>query len=233
MDWENGILSARKEAESIHNIHKSKPVLLLGNGPSLDALDSTDDLACAAISMNRSWRKGPSEAQVFMKCRDYLDEIIMGDYVPKLILSRVQRSHGGQSFYGEKNYLRQRFNDARIEMPPTVSIDDNNRDQQFQLDLTLGTAAPITGIFALEIAAWMGHNPIFLLGYDCSDDGHFKYVAKEGSVFRNDLTMKRSSLTRFFEQAAPALERAKVEVLNLNSESRIRCFAFAPLEDLL
>ncbi len=81
-----------------------------------------------------------------------------------------------------------------------------------------------SGYSAMMLAVAMGCNPIILLGFDMGHDGgkthwHNGYPAKSC----NPLTR---TWIQGFDQAAPLLANAGIQVINANPQSNIRCFPF-------
>jgi len=88
-----------------------------------------------------------------------------------------------------------------------------------------------SGFGALNLAVYLGANPIYLLGFDMKGkDGkqvnwHNEYPEKQGEkvykAFIND-----------FNRVAPELKKRKIQVVNLNDESELKCFEFGRFEDI-
>jgi hypothetical protein len=81
----------------------------------------------------------------------------------------------------------------------------------------------------------MGSNPINLIGFDCHDnEGHFKIDEAEG-YFAEDHVTNRTSLVRYFIEAAQFLRERKPEtkIYNLNPHSAIKCFPFREPEEIM
>jgi len=79
-----------------------------------------------------------------------------------------------------------------------------------------------SGYAALNLAACLGANPIYLLGYDMKHDGdrthwhrgHPKVQSKD----------QIATFPQYFNWAAPQLLKKKIRVINLNYESGLTCF---------
>ena len=88
-----------------------------------------------------------------------------------------------------------------------------------------------SGYGALNLAICLGANPIYLLGFDMKgQDGkqawwHDGYPDSQGEkVYK--------AMINDFTKIAPILKERKIDVINLNSESALKCFEFGEFEDL-
>jgi hypothetical protein len=86
--------------------------------------------------------------------------------------------------------------------------------------------ADLTGHFALEVALWMGFNPIYLLGYDLYG-GHFCDDFSPEAGWQ-DVQLEA------FEITAKQLkeERPKVNIYNLSPDSLIEGFEKRGLDEI-
>jgi len=88
-----------------------------------------------------------------------------------------------------------------------------------------------SGFGALNLAVCLGANPIYLLGFDmCGKNGkqvwwHSGYPDKQRDdvykVFAND-----------FKRTVSELKERNIQVINLNPESKLKCFDFGKFEDI-
>jgi len=87
---------------------------------------------------------------------------------------------------------------------------------------------------AISLAAALGANPIYLLGYDFFVPGtqthcHGGYPGRNVNDFRSKLEEYKVELENF----APLIKNVGIQVVNLNSNSRLRCFPFDTIERIL
>lgn len=75
-----------------------------------------------------------------------------------------------------------------------------------------------SGFVALQLAAMLGANPIYLLGFDMKP-GHFH----GGHPWPTD-PADYTHFSRAFEHVAPLLAERGIEVVNLNPDSALECF---------
>jgi len=212
----------------LRHSEEGEPVLILGTGPSLDQLRDTEDIGISTMTMGRSWRKGFSSTHVLNSKADYWDEVIEGRLRPDLIVKLIPNMLTAINAY--------KYHKSLDHCPPTVFIDfhfTGSDDFPLSLDLTQGSAARWLGVLAMEVALWMGYSPIYLIGYDCGDEGHFIYdrpKRRGGPEHQRPPTPNQPITTWFNRHAATIQERA--QVVNLNPDSHLRCFEFGSLSSV-
>lgn len=88
-----------------------------------------------------------------------------------------------------------------------------------------------SGFGALNLAACLGASPIYLLGFDMEGkDGrqawwHDGYPEKQGDkVYETYISD--------FKKVAPELKKNDIQVINLNPESKLKCFEFGEFKDV-
>ena len=198
---------------NISELHNSEsgPVALLGNGLSLYGLDLRGWAARMPLfGINQSWEMAATHWRCYVD-RPHHEAIARGQApAPKI------------AFHPEGLIPR------KVHIPPmpceTVAVRWLPKLADFRpptpfhgLELAGGSYAPFAGFFALEIATWLGFNPIVLLGYD-GYGGHFNERSLERP--ENEATMWNES----FVGARQVLDRAGVEVINATVGSRITAF---------
>lgn len=187
-----------KSFTDLRNKHARQPVLLLGNGPSLDLIDH-GELTCLTIGINRSWRKLVSPYHCMLDSREYNAEIEQGRWKPKVLFrfDPTRRQHG-------------------VELPG--------------LNLMVST---MTGLLAMQVAVFLGCNPIYLIGYDCGfGEAHFQTGDVNGPFCEaNDPRINRTRSAWHFTEVARRLHAAlpETKVYNLSPESSIEVFDKKPL----
>ena len=87
-----------------------------------------------------------------------------------------------------------------------------------------------SGYSALNLAAILGANPIYLLGYDMVGNrtGGQMWWHDGYPINQNEAVYARFS-NAFAEGAAPACRAAGIQVINLNPNSALRCFPFGEM----
>lgn len=112
-----------------------------------------------------------------------------------------------------------------------VDVDDT-------ADYRIGSTAKLafknnSGYGAINLAAALGANPIYLIGFDMKGDGqgkqqwyHDGYPADYGEGVYG-------AYIRELNNFAPVLAHAGYEVVNLNKDSALRCFPFERYEDVI
>jgi hypothetical protein len=108
----------------------------------------------------------------------------------------------------------------------TPSVDYSNLDEGI-----FGGKNSATG--AINLALALGARQLFLLGYDmvCTTESHWHggYPGRNLREFQERLHKYRTEL----EELAPRWKEAGATILNLNTESGLRCFPFGNLERIL
>lgn len=90
------------------------------------------------------------------------------------------------------------------------------------------------GSSALNLAYLLGARRIVLLGFDMHDVPVERWQEGNWHDRHRDPPLKDQRASKFIptlEAMAPELERAGVEVVNVNRESALRCFRFADLKE--
>lgn len=88
-----------------------------------------------------------------------------------------------------------------------------------------------TGTGSLALAATLGCNPIYLLGFDMmitKGKGHF-----HDGYHRKMAESTPKTFIKHFNKLAPALKKAGIDVVNLNRQSGLRCFQFGEVENAI
>jgi len=180
------------------------------------------------MSMGRSWRKGFSSTHVLNNKANYWDEVVEGRLHPDLIVKLIPNMRTAINAY--------KYHKSLDHCPTTVFIDfhfTGSDDFPLSLDLMRGSAARWLGVLAMEVALWMGYSPIYLIGYDCGDEGHFMYDCPErqGGPEHQRPPTPNQPITKWFNRHAAAIQE-KAQVVNLNKDSHLRCFSFGDLRKI-
>jgi hypothetical protein len=171
---------------------ESGPVALLGNGPSL-AEWNLEELAerMPLFGINRSWKLIGTRWRCFVDAEHHKE------------FSSVAPPHE-IAFHLSGN--EPKIDGVTVHWRPRLVPGENLRFCGFELDV--GTYGLFAGHFAVELAAWMGFNPIFLAGYDF-EGGHFddpdvERSPKEVALWRKMVSNAREVL----EEAGVSLSHA-------------------------
>ncbi len=196
-----------------HNA-ESGPVALLGNGPSL----AEWDLPALAermplFGMNTSWKL------IETRWRCYVDVAHHDDI-------RLGRAPAPEVAFFLEDHCRKAKPEPLGPALTRVGVSISSRPRPSGehgfcgAALGGGSFGLFAGYLALEIAQWMGFNPIHLIGYD-GEGGHFD----EPDVERS--TKETESWRQDFRVARACLDRAGVRVINCSPASVIDAFEFA------
>lgn len=208
------------------DIHADEPVLLLGNGPSLDSIDLSQ-VAIRTIGMNRSWRRHAADYHCCFSRMPYLHEIDRGLHDPPVLFVAST---------GEEEILR--WMRVHLNMERIVMIDRaSSSHTPWSAFPSKGWWPHLTGIFAIRVATYLGFNPIYLIGYDSNEDERHFDTGDTGGPFmdsKNRPLSGHNNVRRFNRLAEILLiTTPDLEIFNLNSTSAIVCWPTAGAEMIL
>lgn len=193
------------------------PALLLGNGPSLNHVDFDRVDVPVVIGMNRSWKAHQATYHCLMYREDHIAALTSGECRPRVLFSLMQ-PHQAAALRQRLPELHQvRFPQIRTKHPlGTMAFDG----------LEKGTPCRNTGQMAIEVALWLGCDPVYLIGYDLGyNDGHFFDDVSPNDDWRDRQRALFSLLAKNVSKKYP--ERS---IINLNADSDIAAFQFSKLE---
>lgn len=198
------------------NRHRGQAAMLLGNGPSLTTVpqaflagieNTADDPVL--IGMNRSWKYQPTRYQCFVAPQHW-DELCAGKHRTEVVFT-TDRFVKNVAAWKRGEHL-----DVEVVLVKQIR-ESYMLWKRFSPWLDKGTEAPFAGIFALQLAAWMGFKQIHLLGYDCHNtDGHHY----------DDVRAKRDVQLKYYSRVPAWAEASGVKIWNWNPGSAIRVFPF-------
>ncbi len=88
------------------------------------------------------------------------------------------------------------------------------------------------GYLALNLAVCLGANPIYLLGFDMKGDGKGKQAWFHSGYVKSSSDKVYKGFMENFKAVAPELKERKIEVVNLNPKSKMKCFPFGDINKL-
>ena len=196
------------------DIHRGEPAAILGTGPSLDELD-LDLFWGHLFGVNGSWRRTTNVDYWVAQDLDDLEALGRGEWEmdPRTVAFVLHRPE----------------NDRALELwPQTVLVPIRKHRVGHRLSATRvfsrdlsgeGAQEHNSGLLALQIAAWMGCDPVWLLGIDCQG-GHFYDNVKS--------VTPHAAIAQKFDQAAQGFRAGRV--YNANPNSAVRGFEFRDFE---
>lgn len=115
-----------------------------------------------------------------------------------------------------------------------VHLVRRNRNKQLPISLEEGIySGRNSGFGALMLAIALKANPIYLLGYDfyCENTSHWHsgYPNRDLKVFN----VKLNQYIREFEELIPLLEDTNIQIINLNPNSKLKCFSFDTINNVI
>jgi hypothetical protein len=185
------------------------PAYLLGNGESLNEAGAIPS-GGVTIGINRSWTLYPeTDHWVFSGGALHSRELAAGDHVPKIAWT-------WDHFLLELGVHAVENQPGELVVIPKLPDDARER---FRADLPFGSNAWFAGLLAIHVTAWLGCDPIYLIGFD-SHGGH--HYPDQRRVDRTDfipyygpvkdwaiqtgtriVNCSASSVIPFFERGAP------------------------------
>ena len=194
---------------------KGQRCFIVGGGESLKGFDFSKLSGELVIGVNRAYEK--------------VDCTIMFAIDNKLYNWIVKGNLGQEAkekfdnFKGHKVWI----DSAKYPYPKDIFLLDCAGSSGLSHSMKDGLfAGENSGYAALNLAVCLGANPIYLLGFDMGGKHwHEDYPEKQSqSVYEK--------YKANFIKAAPELKQRGIKVINLNSDSALRCFEFGKFEDI-
>ena len=202
---------------------KGRPCFLVGGGPSLVGFDWSRLSGELSIGINRTFEKFDPTILFSMDNR-FWKWVEQGDF------GMAARDKFRNYQYGIKLWV----NVVGAPYSDDIFTVTCCGDAKWSHSLSDGVGAGgNSGYAALNLAYLLGANPIYLLGYDMHGDLNGKQ-----KWFHNGYPINQGSgvyiqfLNKFNQIAVPALKNTGVRVINLNSDSALRCFEFGSLNNV-
>lgn len=191
--------SPREEIEKWKDINKGEPVAIIGNGPSAKT-QKLKKITCKTIGLNQAWRLGEwtyyciGDQQQFVTYEKERGSIEQLD--PLFCTHASARRHG------------------------TKIIGRTSDIKYFSWDLAKDGVFLNNTIcaFGIQLAVYMGHNPIYLVGVDATGPHFYGGAPIPESKFGN----QRETYGLF--AGILRCMRPDIEVINLNLVSAVRVF---------
>ena len=218
----NMLLGPKIFADYVHNgAWKGRRCFIIGGGPSIKDVDLSSLVGELTIGINRAY-----------------------EICDPSILFGVDGQMWGwveQGKCGEES--KRKFNEYRgykvwmalhKVFPPDFYLIDVDEDGGYRIGSTARLAFKNnSGYGAINLAAALGANPIYLLGFDMQGDkqGKQKWWHDGYPVDYGENVYKRyiDEITNF----APTLKQAGFDVINLNPKSALKCFEFGNYREVV
>lgn len=217
--------------------HAGTPAVIIASGPSLETPEARaglDHLTLLRAEFDTPLVIGVNRARaVYPRC-DYLTLMDHRLYTEKI------PDHAGWSHLFEGWESRMFVQDlADWPRGDFIRVKPLPEQRGFSLDLRRGFHRGFTTtLLAMQVAAWLGCDPIYLAGLDlkhAGDKTHFFGVSpwnkdRDGLVGGAGLF---TEMRKTFDAVAPLLMARNVRIYNLNPDSAVRCFPFATWDEAL
>jgi len=204
---------------------KNKPCFIIGGGPSLKDFDWSLLKGKRTIGINRAFEKFEPTIMFSMDMR-YL-KWVLNDKYGDAVRDR---------FFSLRSY-RVWLCTYTVKLPDYIYIVKVYKHYRaglraFTNSLKDGIGhGNNSGYAALNIAACLGANPIYLLGFDCKFNNGRTHWHEGHPVPQSEKVV--NDFVRFFEKAAPIIRAMGIKVINLCPESALNCFEKKPISEVL
>ena len=204
---------------------KGRRCFIIGGGTSLKGFDFSKLNGELVIACNRAFESFPSAAVMIAQ-----DARLWGWYESGQLGEEAKRKF--QQYRGFKSWV----NVQAFPYPEDVFIINTTYAKDFNwksYDYSQGLPwCSNTGLDALCLAVCLEANPIYLLGFDCYGKDGKTANFHEGYPGYNNEKVYEDSMVPDFNNLSPQLNEA-AEIINLNPESKIRCFKFGDAKEAL
>jgi hypothetical protein len=208
--------------------HKGQPACLLGNGPTLrtewgrEKLEELKRSGYWLIGINKSWTEVQAHYHCFV-AHEHCADLTMGKYSPgwwegERFVPGVVFTSIGCIQQGGVTRLLEVWPGSLVAIAPASRFGDQ---VWWSADMMDGYHSPWGGGLAIELALWMGFDPIYLIGYDAKNhQGHHWNIDFLGVV-------DRTKQVDFMKPIAKYAEQVGARVFNANKASAHRVFPYA------
>jgi len=206
---------------------QGKQCFLLGGGPSLENFDYNlikDELT---IGVNQSFIEFPATI-------NYAMDYSLYEHMSKPFLEIpefLELYHYWKRYKGIKVFLKRRR--LVYNLPTYVVNNLSGQSNQVSKDLSKGiSSGNNSGLGAILLACALGCKQIGLLGYDLKVDEKRRKTHWHNGYSNRPYSSFQPKLDKFikgFNEFAPLLKDAGVEVTNLNPDSALQCFPFGEI----
>lgn len=212
-------------------VWKGRPAFIIGGGPSLRGFDFSKLKGEIVVTVNRAFETYPDSVLNVAQ-----DARLWGWYEENklpYIKSLSQDKTPKDRFHDYKGF-KCWMNVQVFPFPEDIfQIDAVPMDDYSSFDLAEGVPCHSnSGLNAIMIAACLGANPIYLLGFDCKGENGRTSNFHSGYPESDSDQTYRDSFLPDFKDASYRLAKKGVRVINLNPESALQCFEFGRFEDL-
>lgn len=146
----------------VHNFKGKEcgSVVLLGNGPSLNIFKDLD-FGCDIIGINSSYQYFPKQKYFVTVAFDRLDDIAHGRIIAQEAVFSCK--HKAEAIPGD---CLQKIVWVDMNLPDTYFHAAKRWRNIFTSDLTRAVPKTFGGLFAIQVALFLGYTTLYLVGYD-------------------------------------------------------------------
>ena len=202
--------------KDLKNKHKDKRCFVIGTGPSLtkEQIDKVRDEITISMSgiifAKDMWNFEPT----------YLVSVDFGNFADPLFWEGYKKSNSTPIISKWVNlksiHFNYKFTPEQVEyLKKSIKVDFINKElygprlsgpEDISLDLSKGIYQCGTGIqdLCIPLASWLGCDPIYLLGCDCNDKGHY-YEYKTDDTDNGVVDQRVKNQYKYFAERIPNL----------------------------
>lgn len=194
---------------------------IIGGGPSLKGFDFSQLSNEFTIAINRAHEFIKNPSIIFFIDEDgFYNELMKGSFGQKAI----NRFNTNQSIRISLNISGRNYEENIHSIPIS-------KMPEMTFDLKDGLHdGGNSGYAALNLAVCLGAETIYLLGYDMKGDGKGRQTWFHGGYKKIGKEKNYKDWIKHFEKVAPILKNKGIKVINLNPDSKLKCFDFGKFE---
>jgi hypothetical protein len=200
---------------------KDEPCFLIGGGPSLLGFDFERLRGKGKIiAVNKAFFYVPFADMVLAMDQDFFKHLTHANYGLKYTTAfqvfpgwKVFVDSNNTKMDGVKFVFRWNLPELTFDMKKGVYCGNNS------------------GVAALCMACLLGCSPIYLLGYDMSHKGKKSHFHSGYLTSQSPGTL--GNFIKHFTMLHKQIQKKGIKVINLNQHSRLRCFEFGNINDIL
>jgi len=208
------------------NSWKGRRCFIIGGGPSLRGFDFSQLKGELVIAVNRAFEKIDAAIMVSQDARfwGWIENEKLGKDS-----KRKFNEYKGLKVWIQTTWMQ----GGGFPFPEDIYTIKSTGSREMAFNSKNGLpSCTNSGLNALCLAACLGANPIYLLGFDMKGEkGKAAWWHSGYPEVQNEEMYKRLMVPNF-ELFASSIKKAGFKVINLNPDSKLNCFEFGRFEDI-
>jgi len=220
----------------LKDILKGERCFIWGSGPSLKKTNI--DLLKDEINFGSNTLANHPKADYFsyFSCYDWLAWCDVRKNALKLDAGIFLGGKAGQKYLSQKRWHDKKTKGIITPIKRRGGFEDFNINYDFNINLFKGAwhDASVIG-FNIQLAYWMGFDPIYLIGMDCDySQGRWNTKSQtDHNRFFGCQTVNTTSLIRSMEKIRKIFDREKRNIINCTVGGKLEAFKRKDLEEVL